>query len=405
MRARLDTLSVLAFSLWACQPPARPVEAVDETVALPVEVGPNDPQVHAEDVAEAAAQEVVPAPRRRGACGMPEGLYQPSWPRTLEPSSNRETSDFVAGSATLVVLPDTQYYARCRNGHLARQRSWVEQVRNERHVLALLTLGDLTDSNTDAEWTHIRSAISPLDPSLPVLLTTGNHDYGEGGTANRRSTLLDKYFDRSFATRSGAFLEAAEPTSLANAFYGLNFDGIPIGVLTLEWSPRKKIIAWANDVLARHRAHRVVITTHAYLYSDGTRYDYATKQGDQAWNPLSYRTAEVEPKEGAADGEMLWQELVRRHENVFLVLSGHVLNDGVGALSSRGDHGNVVHQLLSNYQMLDEGGLGYLRLLELRPDGRTLRVKTYSPSLDLFATDAAQDFRLEIVPPLGSSAG
>ena len=129
---------------------------------------------------------------------------------------------------------------------------------------------------------------------------------------------------------------------------------------------------------------------------------FAGKRDSQDWNPLVYRTAEAEPKEGAYDGEMLWNELIRKHQGIFLVLSGHVLNDGEGALTSVGDHGNLVHQMLSNYQMLDEGGLGYLRLLELRPDGRTLRVKTYSPSLDLFATDPAQDFRLEINPPLGA---
>ncbi|HSC86141.1 MAG TPA: metallophosphoesterase [Polyangiaceae bacterium] len=385
----------------ACAPPQPSRERFDESVALPIDPSALGVSARAESVAQPTPARPEPPPRRP-ACGMPEGLYRPGWPHTLEPTSPREPSPFVPGSATLAVLPDTQYYARCRNGHLARQRSWIEHERDERNVLAILTLGDLTDSNTDAEWQHVRSALTPLDPSLPVLLTIGNHDYGEGGTANRRFSLLDRYFDRSFGARSGALLETAEPNTLANAFYALSFDGIQLGVLSLEWSPRKKIVAWANDVLARHPSHRVVVTTHAYLYSDGSRYDFAGKRDSQDWNPLVYRTAEAEPKEGAYDGEMLWNELIRKHQGIFLVLSGHVLNDGEGALTSVGDHGNLVHQMLSNYQMLDEGGLGYLRLLELRPDGRTLRVKTYSPSLDLFATDPAQDFRLEINPPLGA---
>jgi hypothetical protein len=81
-------------------------------------------------------------------------------------------------------------------------------------------------------------------------------------------------------------------------------------------------------------------------------------------------------------------------------VSGHVLGQGTGHQTSRGDAGNVVHQLLTNYQMLDEGGLGYLRLLELYPDGKTIHVKTFSPSLGLYSYAAGQDFRLTVEPPL-----
>lgn len=37
--------------------------------------------------------------------------------------------------------------------------------------------------------------------------------------------------------------------------------------------------------------------------------------------------------------------------------------------------------MLANYQMLPEGGQGWLRLIELLPDGETIQVKTYSPVL------------------------
>jgi len=161
------------------------------------------------------------------------------------------------------------------------------------------------------------------------------------------------------------------------------------------------VVAWANEVLSRHPDHHVVVTTHAYLYSDDTRYDYDHLRESQRWNPRAYRTAlGDEAPAGSYDGEMLWQGLIKRHASIFLVLSGHVLNDGSGRLTSQGDAGNLVHQLLSNYQMLDEGGLGYLRLLEISGDGTTLRVKTYSPSLGLFATAGDQDFSLRLSPPL-----
>jgi hypothetical protein len=169
----------------------------------------------------------------------------------------------------------------------------------------------------------------------------------------------------------------------------------------LEWSPRGQTVAWANQVLVRNAERRVIIATHAYLYHDNTRYDFARRGDSQHWNPLSYATARGD---GAAeqnhDGELLWNNLVRRHANVFMVLSGHVLADGAGSLSSTGDAGNTVHQVLVNYQMLDEGGFGYLRLLEIHPDGRQLHMKTYSPSLGVFSYALDQDFTLRVDPPL-----
>jgi hypothetical protein len=97
---------------------------------------------------------------------------------------------------------------------------------------------------------------------------------------------------------------------------------------------------------------------------------------------------------------MLWQNLVKKHRGIFLVLSGHVLGNGTGTLASRGDGGNLVQQVLVNYQMLEDGGLGYLRLLELVPDGRTVQMKSFSPTLGRFATGKDQTGVLPIEPPL-----
>ena len=69
--------------------------------------------------------------------------------------------------------------------------------------------------------------------------------------------------------------------------------------------------------------------------------------------------------------------------------------DGTGYLASVTDCGHVCHQMLSNFQMRDLGGEGYLRLLEFRPDG-TVQVKTYSPVYDGFLLEPDQTFAFEI---------
>jgi hypothetical protein len=145
----------------------------------------------------------------------------------------------------------------------------------------------------------------------------------------------------------------------------------------------------------------VIIVTHAYLYDDSTRYDWRTRRTGQLWNPLSFDMAWGEAiLDPESDGEILWNDLVRRHAGVFLVLCGHVGGRGTGLLASRGDAGNLVQQVLANFQLLDEGGLGYLRLFEIQPDGKSMRMKTYSPSLGLFATAPTQQADLPIEPAL-----
>jgi hypothetical protein len=325
----------------------------------------------------------------------------------LEPTSAQDPAPPGAGAVTLAVLPDTQYYALCNSPHLKRQSEWLSTLAKTRTLAGVVHLGDLTESNTDVEWQYVKDALSPLRTVAPVLLATGNHDYGELGKADKRTTLFQKYFHDPSPLTQSAVVETLVPGDLENAYYRVNLGRSALGVLILEWSPRTATVAWANEVLRRHAADRVIFLTHAYLFHDSTRYDFKRRGAtEQPWNPLAYGTARAPDgsgrpnSEGAYDGEMLWQDLLKRHRGIFLTLNGHVLGDGTGLLSSRGDSGNTVHQVLSNYQMLDQGGLGYLRLLEFQPDGRTLRIKTYSPSLALFATAPDQNFELTISPPL-----
>lgn len=348
-----------------------------------------------------SAARPTPASPAKSECGMPARLQQPEWPRKLTGTLARELEPAPRGSVTLALLPDTQYYSSCRYPHLEHQSEWIASQRTERNILAAISLGDLTDDNSEQEWAFVRESTQALNDGFPLLLTTGNHDVGTNGTTDHRETLLSRYFTQSWANQSGALRAVMRPGQIENAFYSFELTRFRLGVLMLEWSPRQATVEWANQVLTQYSDHRVVIATHAYLYDDSTRYDRVRRGKTQLWSPFDYGTGQgVQTSDGSHDGEMLWNALVRRHPGVFLVVSGHVLNQGTGRSTSRGDAGNSVHQVLVNYQMLDQGGLGYLRLLEIHPDGRTLHMKTYSPSLGVFSYAAEQDFRLEVEPPL-----
>ena len=67
-------------------------------------------------------------------------------------------------------------------------------------------------------------------------------------------------------------------------------------------------------------------------------------------------------------------------------------------LASEGRHGNVVHQILNDYEAMRGNGQGFLRLLEFLPDGRSVRVKAYSPVLDKYLTDPQNQFSFTLKP-------
>jgi hypothetical protein len=179
---------------------------------------------------------------------------------------------------------------------------------------------------------------------------------------------------------------------VANTYHLFNAGGIDWIVLALEWAPRNETVQWANDLLAKHPQRKAILVTHAYLYDDNTRYDFARKGNAQTGNP--HGSASGVP---VNDGEELWQKLVRKN-NVAFVFSGHICLTGVGYLASKNDRGKTTHQMEVDYQARPLGGEAYLRILEFLPDGKTVHAKSYSPLYDKYRSDPANQFSFELDP-------
>jgi hypothetical protein len=178
-----------------------------------------------------------------------------------------------------------------------------------------------------------------------------------------------------------------EPGKLENAYFELNApDGRKLLIFALEFWPRQSTVAWANQIasLSMYQDHTAVLLTHSYMNSNGQRANA---------NPDNYGVGG-----DSNDGEQLWQELVKLHGNFEMTFSGHVGGDGVAYLRSIGNEGNAVHQMLLNTQFETSGGNGWFRMLEFLDDGTTVRVRTYSPFLDLYRTDAANDYYIQLSP-------
>jgi hypothetical protein len=261
-------------------------------------------------------------------------------------------------------------------------------------------LGDITNRNTPVQWEVAQKALQALDGIVPYSLVLGNHDCGPGGNCTSRDTLLNEYFPFATAQRQPTFGGAKDAGRLDNSFHKFQVGDQKFLVLALEFGPRDETVAWAETIVAQHPDHRVLLTTHAYMYYDDTRYDWTKFGKDQKWNPHSYGTAKLAG--GTNDAQQLWDKLIAKHPNFFMTLNGHVLDDGLGRLTSPISGGNEVQQMLVNYQMKKEGGEGFLRLIEFLPDQRTVQVKAYSPSTGTYKTDPQNQFVLRLNPALNA---
>jgi len=273
---------------------------------------------------------------------------------------------FVEGSTTLVVLPDTEGYAGRRPNIFNAMMQWVADNREARNIAGVLHVGDVTNNNTKQEWTNARAAFDRIEGKVPYVLAAGNHDYD--GTEGRL-THMNEFFKVDDLRKRPAFGGVYEPGKLENHYQFLQIHGRRWIVLSLEMGPRSEVVAWANRILAEHKDRPAILLTHAYLYYGNARYDH--RRGGQRASPYNFCG-------DGADGEMLWNRLVRRHPNVMMVICGHLSSQYVGYRKDEADHGNIVHQMLVDYEKMG-GGHGFLRLLEFLPDGKTVQVRTFSP--------------------------
>jgi hypothetical protein len=303
-----------------------------------------------------------------------------------------------------VLLPDTQCYTRDHPDVFLAQTEWIAAQRAARNIQFVLHLGDITDDNIHPQWQNARRAMDVLEAAgIPYLMVPGNHDIGPWGSATDRTSHMSEWF-----MQTGGF----ERGRSENAFRTVTVGDSKLLLLGLEFGPRDAAVAWANEVVARHPDHHAILVTHAYLYSDGNRFDWSAKGRDQSWNPNGYAvgTDPALARDGCNDGEALWQKLVSRHPQFVFTFNGHVLHDGIGHLVSQGTAGQDVHQMLVNYQCgtvpdRKKGGGGFLRIMTVEADGRTVHAQDYSPYYDQWLEEPDRRFTITLDRSLNAPAG
>jgi hypothetical protein len=304
----------------------------------------------------------------------------------------------VEGGFTLVVVPDSQIYTWKRPELYTLQTGWIAANVERYNLVRLLHVGDITQHDTEKQWNAACRAHQVYAGLIPAVYAQGNHDMGYDGKYRNRESNFSQfitYDDYSSQPGFGGVYDR-EPQRTENSYHFFEAGGRKWIVLALEFAPRDDVLRWANEVVASHPDHRAILLTHAYLNADGSRYDrtIAALPGD-AWSHRGLNPFTTDKLDGGFnDGEDMWRKLVSRHANFALVVCGHVCTSA--HLASQGQHGNTVHQVLVDYQNSPQGGNGWLRLLQFLPDGRTIRVRDYSPLLDETSTDPSCAFEFQL---------
>lgn len=295
-------------------------------------------------------------------------------------------------SFKLVLLPDTQTYCSNFPEIFNAQTSWCAQHSGE--IAFVLQQGDITDNNSDLQWQVATGALFLMDGKVPYTFLPGNHDIGEGGRTETRNTdLYNHFLPYEKYSHTPNFGGAFQAGKMDNTWHTFKAGGLQWLILSLEFGPRDTVLTWAASIIEKHPKYKVIINTHAYLFSDDSR---MSKERNQSWLPQAYGVGKDTGKDAVNNGEQIWDKLVKKYANILFVFCGHVCNDGTGALVSEGIHGNKVYQLLANYQAGVEGtvkgGNGFLREITIDPQDSTISVKTYSPYINEYKSDASQQF-------------
>lgn len=263
---------------------------------------------------------------------------------------------------SLVALPDTQFYSRDFPHLFMAQTRWIVENRQRLNIAFVSHLGDITDSAyDDRQWEHALAALDRLVGQVPFGVTPGNHDL----YLNEQEETPNNSFVRHLGPQSRFFRDrpwygGASPSGFSS-WQKIQAGGQDLLFLNLDDNAMGEETVWAQRVLDAHPATPAILVTHDYLL------------------PRERRRHTYFPDPRRNTGEWLWQSIVRTNPQIFMVLCGHI--HGQGSQISRNDAGLDVFELLADYQMLDNGGNGFLRVLSFDPAAGRIRERTWSPSL------------------------
>lgn len=223
---------------------------------------------------------------------------------------------------------------------------WLLDNKESQKIELVIGLGDIVDRDwafkgtPNPEWENAAKAIKKLDGKIPYVLTRGNHDNDFHSKQNPINGF-NYYFngERGEAYTSSLTGIMTQGRS-ENAYKTITICGVNYLILMLDYAPTDAMLDWANGIVSAHPDHRVIVATHGYLsYSDG---ELGKLQGGTEETPNL--------------GVEIWEKLVSKHKNIFMVVCGHIGCDNtIVWKQSLTTNRTKVTEIVANPQYLDIG--------------------------------------------------
>ena len=299
---------------------------------------------------------------------------------------------------SFAVIGDTQWLSKYAPDKMKGIYDWIIENKDQKKIAHVFGLGDITEdwntANKEQEWIRAQQYIYQLNGIVPYSLVRGNHD---------ESLYFNKYFatEEYISQYDGYFMVEGD---IRNSYKILSFDTVDYLILNLDFGASDAMLEWANQVVASHPNHRVIITTHAYQGFDGEHFtpDNVTTGAD------IYSLTDVDITVNLAsrdynNGKAMWEKFISKHPNIFLVLDGHTAEEDIMLLQSQGNHGNIVNQMLIDPQWMDpqKGGVGMVCMLYFSADGTQLSVEWICTDTDKYYKECNQ-FTLDLTDCFGA---
>ena len=312
----------------------------------------------------------------------------------VEDTVSYDYSFAVVGDTQYITSWDTAYIdgVKNENTHLNLLYDWILANKDKKNIKYVMGLGDITDKynvkyngsttgashDTAAEWAWAYSQISRLDGEIPYSVVRGNHDneiYFDQYFVN--DTYKSQFTDPDYEDNSVCFFEEG---SVLNAYTKFTVGTEKYLLLLLDYTPSAEVLAWAEDVVERNSDYRVIINTHSYLNDDKTL---------------------------TAAGDTIWEEIVVKHDNVVLVLCGHVIASDIVKNEREGANSSAVTEILINPQSRDgqykyDTKAGMVAMLYFSNGGKDVRVEYIStvsstPEKDVYANASVNNFDFKLM--------
>ncbi|MBE6588975.1 MAG: hypothetical protein E7643_02235 [Ruminococcaceae bacterium] len=284
---------------------------------------------------------------------------------------------------SLAVVGDTQTVTVSNADKLKNIYQWILDNQEAKNIQYVIGLGDITEKGEDwghknndteaetavgdAEWAAALEAISMMDGKIPYSLIRGaGHD--------GRERFNEWFGDHEGYTQNiaGYYKEGR----IENVYHTFTIGETDYMILCLDFGAKDDVLEWANELVAAHPAHRVIVTTHGYLEPDGS----LLETGEAYCPSSSYYDSTNN------DGDDLWNKFVRKHANICMVMCGHMTTSDVIVSKQTGDYGNEVTQILIDPQGLDTSSAprGMVAMLYFSEDGTQVDVEYYSTITDVY---------------------